>query len=290
VRELHRAGHTIRLLVRDKNAPGVERIASQNGAEICEGDVLDVPSLRGSMPGADAVIHLVGIISEIGDQTYERVHTCGTENMVAAAQRAGVNRFVHMSAMGTRPNAVARYHKSKWAAEEIVRHSGLDWTIFRPSMIYGPGDGFVNLFARMARFSPIVPVMGSGESKFKPVAVENVARSFVRSLSEPRSIGQTHDLCGNEVLTLAQIVDQILAVTERRRRKMRIPLSIARVQAAFLEFVYPKLLGKAPPLNRDQLLMLQEDNVGDARTADELFGLRHETFILGIARYLKRAA
>ena len=99
----------------------------------------------------EAVVHLVGIISEVGQNTFENVHPRGTENIVAAARAADVTRFIHMSALGTRPNAASRYHQSKWAAEEIVRRSGLAWTIFRPSIIYGPGDGFVNLFARMSR-------------------------------------------------------------------------------------------------------------------------------------------
>ena len=113
----------------------------------------------------DAVIHLVGIISEVGRSTFEDIHISGTRNIVMTAQKAGIKRFVHMSALGARPNSVSRYHQSKWTAEEIVRGSGLDYTLFRPSIIYGPGDHFVNLFARMARFSPVLPVMGQGCSK-----------------------------------------------------------------------------------------------------------------------------
>src|SRR5207237_1119041 len=108
-----------------------------------------------------AVIHLVGIISKVGRNTFENVHTQGTQNIVTSAREAGIKRFVHMSALGSRANAVSRYHQSKWAAEEAVRRSGLDYTIFRPSIIYGPKDHFVNLFDKMARFSPVLPVMGS---------------------------------------------------------------------------------------------------------------------------------
>ena len=150
----------------------------------------------------DAVIHLVGIISEAGDQTFENVHTRGTQNLVHAARRAGVKRLLHMSALGTRPNAVARYHQSKWAAEEIVRESGLEWTIFRPSIIYGPDDGFVNLFAKISRFSPLVPIVGNGQTKFEPVPVEAVAHAFVKGLTEPKAIGSAFDLCGPSTLTL----------------------------------------------------------------------------------------
>jgi len=242
--------------------------------------------MEGGLNGVEAVVHLVGIISEVGQNTFENVHTRGTENIVAATRAAGMKRFIHMSALGTRPNAASRYHQSKWAAEEIVRRSGLAWTIFRPSIIYGPCDGFVNLFARMSRFSPVLPVMGSGQSKLQPVPVEDVATCFVRALSEPHSIGQIYDLCGTEVFTLEQILDLILEVTARRRIKLHLPLWLARCQAAFLEFVFPRLLGQAPPLNRDQLIMLQEDNVGDPKPARELFGLKPVSFREGIVRYL----
>jgi NADH dehydrogenase len=242
------------------------------------------------MAGCDAVIHLVGIISEAGSLTFENVHTRLTETMVRAAKQAGVRRFVHMSALGTRANAVARYHQTKWAAEEIVRASELDWTIFRPSIIYGPDDGFVNLFARMARISPVVPLVGGGHSKFQPISVENVARCFVAALMEPQAIGRTFDLCGDEVLTLRQIVDAVLAATERRRWKLPQPFGVANFQAAAAEILFAKLLGRPPPLNRDQLLMLREDNVGDGRDANALFGLKHERFAAGIGRYLKRGS
>jgi len=129
-------------------------------------------------------------------------------------------------------------------------------------------------------------VMGSGRAKFQPAAVGAVAGAFVKALSEPRSIGQTWDLCGPETLTLPEILDQILGVMGRKRLKLRVPLFLARCQAAFLEFVFPRLLRKAPPLNRDQLIMLQEDNVGNPRHANELFALKHATFREGIASYL----
>jgi NADH dehydrogenase len=233
-----------------------------------------------------AVIHLVGIISEIDRNTFENVHTLGTKNMVAAAQEAGVKRFAQMSALGTRSHAVSRYHQSKWAGEEIVRESGLDWTIFRPSIIYGPKDHFVNLFARLARFSPVLPMIGRGQGKLQPVPVGDVAAAFVKCLTEPRSVGRTFDLCGRDVLTFTEVLDEILTVIGRKRWKAHLPPGLARCQAAVLEFIFPKLLGKAPPLNRDQLLMLSEDNVGNPQPANELFGLRPVPFREGIANYL----
>jgi uncharacterized protein YbjT (DUF2867 family) len=275
------AGHAVRLLARHPNT----RVLTQ-GTTISTGNILDPASLADACAGMDAVIHLVGIISEAGAQTFENVHTRGTENVVRAAQAAGVKRYIQMSALGTRPAARARYHQSKWRAEEIVRSSGLDWTLFRPSIIYGPGDGFVNLFAKIIRRSPIVPVIGNGKTKFQPVPVSMVAGAFVKSLSESAAAGKTFDLAGTETLTLDEIVDSVLQTMKRRRLKAHIPFGIARMQAALLEFVWGKLLRRPPPLNRDQVLMLQEDNVGDGRPATRLFGLEPGYFAESIAGYL----
>jgi NADH dehydrogenase len=288
VRQLRVAGHTIRILIRNPHSPRIRELVSSWGAEVHPGNVLEAASLEGALSGFEAVIHLVGIISEVGECTFENVHTRGTQNMVAAARQARIRRFIHMSALGTRPDAVSRYHQSKWAAEELVRHSGLGFTIFRPSLIYGPEDQFINLFANVIRWSPVVPLLGSSRARFQPVPVEAVAVAFTRSLGEPVSIGQTYDLCGPETLTLSDIVDRIQEVLGKRRLKLRVPLSLARCQAACMEFVFPRLLRKAPPFNRDQLLMLQEDNVGNPQPANELFGLRPAPLQEGIARYLMR--
>jgi NADH dehydrogenase len=234
------------------------------------------------------VIHLVGIISEVGQSTFENIHIEGTHKVANAARICGVKRFLHMSALGTRPAAASRYHRSKWAAEEIVRQSGLEYTIFRPSLIYGREDHFVNLFAKIARFSPLLPVLGNATARFQPVAVEVVAAAFMRALAEAKTINHTLDLCGPDTFTFPLLLDRILEATGRKRLKIHIPLPLARLQAGFLEGVYRGLLRKAPPLNRDQLIMLQEDNVGDCRQAEEILGLTQQRFCEGIGSYLRR--
>jgi len=275
VRQLVAAGHRVRVLSR-----GFRRL--DPAVRSVRGSVLDPGCLPEACAGCDAVVHLVGIISEIGGQTFERVHVDGTRNILAAARAAGVPRFIHMSALGTRPDAVARYHRTKWAAEESVRASGLDWTLFRPSLVFGPGDHFVGLFARISRGSPVLPVMGDGQALLQPVAVDEVARCFVGALAEPRSIGRTFDLCGSERLSFDAVLDAILAATGRRRMKLHIPLPIARLQAAVMESVFPRILRRPSPLNRDQLLMLSEDNVGDPDPASQMFRYRPTGFRAGI--------
>src|SRR5215469_6545647 len=214
VKQLELSGHTVRALVR--NVGFHQAFNSKQGFETHTGDILDPNSLKGGMAGTEAVIHLVGIISEAGEKTFENIHREGTRNVLRAAQESGVRRFVHMSALGTRAHALARYHQTKWEAEEFVRQRGLDFTIFRPSIIYGPNDHFLNLFAKLIRWSPVLPVIGAGEGRMQPIAVEQVARAFVVSLTERHALGQTYELCGSKILTLVELLDQIMNVMQKK--------------------------------------------------------------------------
>lgn len=279
--ELVRRGHRVRRLVR--TPPG----KTPAGVEDVSVDLADAVAFAPLLRGQDAVIHLVGLISECGPQTFDRVHVGLTRSVLAAANAAGVKRWIHMSALGTRPAARSRYHRTKWAAEELVRASGLAWTIFRPSLIYGPEDLFTNLLARLT-LAPVVPVMGAGEGLLQPIAVAQVARAFAGALEGPASVGRVYDLAGPERLTFNQVLDAILAAQGRRRLKLHLPLPLARAQAALLEGLCPALLRRPPPLNRDQLLMLEEDNVGDPAAADRDFGLVHEPFAAAMRRQLGR--
>lgn len=288
LRQLRAQDHTVRILVRYTHSIRAREISAEFDAVLCGGDVGDPEALAEALGGVEAVVHLVGIISELGPNTFERVHAQGTATLVRAAAAARAKRFVHLSALGTRADAVARYHRSKWAGEEAVRASGLNWTIFRPSVIYGREDRFINTFARLSRWSPVVPVLGTGQVRLQPISVNAVAESIAKALTEPRSIGNTYDLCGDEPLRLLEILDIILDVTRRRRLKLRLPLWLGRAFAVFFEALWPPFLGLAPPLTRDQLLMLEEDNVGDPLPAKELFQFRSEPLRVGIARQLTR--
>lgn len=288
LRQLYRAGHAIRALVRDPHSRSSQKIQARFGAELSAGNILDSRSLQAFFSkGGDAVIHLVGIISEVGENTFQAVHATGTRNVIAAAKEAGVCRHIQMSALGTREHAVARYHRSKWDAEQTVRSSGLDYTIFRPSIIYGRKDMFTNMFASMSRWSPFVPVIGTGQGTMQPIPVECVAECFVKALSEPRAKAETIDLVGPEILTFNEVLDQILYVTGRRRSKVHISESVARMGARVLEAAFPRLLGKAPPLNRDQIIMLGERTIGDGQPMQELFQVHAPEFHKGIGYLAK---
>jgi NADH dehydrogenase len=290
VQQLHAEGHAIRLLSRRPDSPAARLLKEHFEVEPWPGDVLEEKGLTSACAGMDAVVHLVGIIAESGLQTFENVHAKATRHLVEAARNGGVRRLIHMSALGTRPGAASRYHQTKWSAEQAVRRSELEWTIFRPSIIYGPGDGFVSLFERMSRYTPVVPLVGGGRVRLQPVRVEEVATCFVRALNEPRSVARTYDVCGPEPLTLREILETILRVTGRRRLLLPLPLGVMWFQAALLESLYPLLSHRPPPLSRDQLVMLKEDNVGHPEAASEQFGWTPVAFEAGLAAYLKTRA
>jgi NADH dehydrogenase len=281
VTALRAHGHVVRCLVRrgsERDLRGMEAI------ERVEGDVLVPERLAEDVAGCDAVIHLVGIIRERPPHTtFERVHVQGTKNVLAGAAAAGVRRYLHMSALGTRPGARARYHRTKWAAEEAVRASGLSWTIFRPSIIYGKGDGFVSLLARMVRRSPVVPVIGRGEYRLQPVPVEHVAEAFARALMMPATEKQTYEAAGPRPVTMLELLDLIAhAVGRSRVHTVHIPVAVVRPLA--------RLLHRVPgfPITPDQLAMLEENNTCDPGPFVSTFGLTPVDPAVGIARMLER--
>ena len=278
IRALLAQGFLVRALVRhgsERDLQGFESI------ERVPGDVLKPDALPASVEGCAAMVHLVGIIREHRSRgiTFEALHTRATQNMLAVARAAEVKRFVHMSALGVRPDARARYHRTKWAAEQAVRASGLDWTIFRPSVIFGRGDELVTMLANMVRRLPVVPVLGDGRYRLQPIAGEQVAEGLARTPRSPRSIGQVYGVAGPADYPFVEILDRIGGAVGRRRvRKIHVPLGPVRVATALFHAL-PFF-----PLTRDQLIMLQEESVTDPAAFYADFGLRPEPFDVGLAR------
>ena len=212
----------VRMLVRDKgDRSGFEGA----NVEIVEGDVTRADALRGAMDGCEAVVHLVAIISESGETTFDRVIRQGTVNVVNEAKQAGIDRIVHMSALGTRNDPRFGYFEAKWQAEQAVERSGIPWTIFRPSVIFGEGDGFITTLAGLVKLAPVVPVVGSGKSKFQPVAVQEVAESFVRALDTPAMAYRIFDLGGGKVYTYEEMLDVIANELGVEKRKFHVPVA-----------------------------------------------------------------
>lgn len=261
------AGHQIRLLVRDQAK--YQALASDT-FELVEGDVTDAASIRGAVDGCSIVINLVAIIEESGKRTFDLVIRQGTENLVNEAKRVGgVDRFIQMSALGADNNPRYGYMSAKWQAEQAVKNSGVPWTIFRPSIIFGPGDGFINVLAGLVRSFPIIPVVGSGESKFQPVAVEEVAEAFARAVTDPSMIDQTYELGGGKIYTYEELLDTISAKLGKRKRKAHVPVGLM-MPVVLLSKPFPKAL--RPPVTEEQLKMLALDNCTDNSATADLIG------------------
>ena len=257
------AGRPLRLLVRDRAAHAA--LASDT-VELVEGDVTKPETLRGVMDGCEAVIHLVAIIEESGGATFDDVIRGGAVNVLAEAERAGLRRFLQMSAMGTLHDPHYGYFEAKWQAEQAVEASPIPWTIFRPSVQFGPGDGFITVLANLVRRAPIIPVVGDGQSKFQPVAVAEVCQAVVRALDDPATAGQTYELGGGKTYAYEEMLDVIAAKLGKRKPKVHVPVALM-IPIVKLSKPLPKAL--RPPVTEEQLKMLALDNAtAHSHTAD----------------------
>jgi len=249
VGELLALGYPVRLLVRhpERGNP----FARHPRVELIQGDALRPDTLPAAMAGVRAVIHLIGIIAETSQVTYEQAHTEATRNVLAAAKQAGVTRWVQMSAIGTRPFARSRYHLTKWQAEELVRQSGLDWTIFRPSLIYGHDerDRLLNLLRRALSW-PLdflqlysFPLLNGGEPLIQPVSVREVARCFALAPAKEAAVGRTYDLVGPVAFSWREMVFKIMTALGKKGIYEEIPLLlILRKLLWWATILFPCLL------------------------------------------------
>lgn len=233
-------------------------VCTEPGIEQIEGDITRPDTYMSAMRGCDAVINLVGIIREFPGRgvTFERLHVEATAALLGAARKSGVHRYLQMSALGARPDASSLYHRTKYRAEEAVRASGLKWTIFRPSVIFGPKDDFINKLAGFIRKLPVVPVIGDGSYRLQPIDGGDVARCFTMSLGMEETVGKTYALCGMDRVTYIELLDTIgKAIGKRSVRKARVPLSLMKLVTPLLQRF------SHFPITMDQLTMLTEENI-----------------------------
>lgn len=268
---LVRRGHRVRMLVRRGSG---HEAGPDDMFDIVHGDVLDPNACLRACEECDAVVHLVGIIREFPQSgiTFEELHTGATRTIVRSAERKGVKRFVHMSALGSRENASANYHRTKFAAEEIVRQSSLAWTIFRPSVIFDRGDEFTSMLAEMVRRA-VVPLIGGGMSKLQPVARGDVARCIAKSLLMPETRGCLFELGGADRLSFKEIQTMIAAHRGVKPKMVPVPAILMRLVVRVMER-FPGF-----PITSDQLTMLAEDNVCDTGEAERVFRFKPESFV-----------
>ncbi len=212
-------------------------------------------SVQAAVAGADAVVNLVGILYQRGNQRFDAIHAEGARAVAEAAAAAGARRLVQMSALGADAASPAEYARSKAAGEAAAAAAFPGATIVRPSVVFGPEDGFFNRFAAMARFSPVLPLIGGGTTRFQPVYVGDVAEAMARMLDDDGTRGRSYELGGPQVYSFKELLELTLAAIGRRRLLLPLPFWAASLQAALLELL------PTPPLTRDQLRLLRRDNV-----------------------------
>jgi NADH dehydrogenase len=263
VRRLHEHGHDLRVLVRDSAS------ARDLPAQPRTGDMTDASSLRTATDGVDAVVHLVAIRQGRPEQ-FQRVMEQGTRDLVAAAKENGVRRFVLMSALGTSQETkdLVPYYHAKWDEEEAVRGSGIEHVIFRPSFVFGREGGILPTFRRLARLTPVTPVIGSGRQRIQPIWVDDVAAYFATAVDDDKATNRTFELGGPDAVTWNEFWERLrAAVGIRRRPTLHVPTGLMRMNALLTE----RLPGNIP-LTRDLLTMLEHgDNVVRNAEAVETF-------------------
>ena len=230
---------------------------SSKFVKIVRGDVRNIEPFVDSVKGCDAVIHLVGIIREIPWKgvTYERLHVEATKNMITVAKENKIKRFIHMSANGAKPKGT-KYQTTKYRAEQLVKNSGLTYTIFRPSIIFGEYDNFINRLARQMSFG-IVPYVGDGNYQLQPVSVKTVAEAFVKSINNKKAFNKTYHLGGPDIYSYKELLDLIASIKGLKMIKIPIP--------AWFVKIFSSSFGWLPqfPITNGQVTMLLEGNTCD---------------------------
>lgn len=222
-------------------------------------DATNPDDVANALQGADAAVNLIGILYESGRRTFHALHVEASRNIAEAVAAAGIDRLVQVSAIGADPESESDYALSKAAAEMAVREVKPDAVVIRPSIVFGAGDDFLNRFARMAQFAPVLPLIGGGQTKFQPVYVADVAEGIARATVLPEAAGRTFELGGPAVMTFEDVLKLILRETYRSNGLVPLPFFAARAIGSVAQLT--AMVGIPPMLTRDQVVLLEKDNV-----------------------------
>lgn len=280
-RQLTQRGSRVRALVRSP-VKAAERLAPMP-VELHVGDLRDPGVMQRAVEGCDSVVHLAAIAIERKGQSYEEVNAQGTVRVLAAMRAGGLRRLIHMSQNFAASSSPHRFLRSKGVAEDAVRASGVEWTVLRPSVIFGPEDEFVNVLARLVRLSPFVyPLPGGGVARFQPVAVDDVARVIATALADTDTIRQAYPLGGPAQLTLRRMVERVLIAMDTSRLLVRVPTALLRPLIALAQRLLPH-----PPVTTELLDLLAVDNVVEGNALRDAFGIVPTPFAPEELTYLK---
>lgn len=283
ISKLCERGYEVRVPYRNINR--AKHLSVLPTVSLVEADVHDPDTLKSLLQGVDAVINLVGILHEGKRGAFQRAHVELPRKVVEACRAAGVKRLLHMSALGANPDGLSRYQRSKGEGEALVlaaHGENLAVTVFRPSVIFGPEDSFLNLFARLLQWAPIFP-LGSPNAKFQPVYVGDVAQAYAASLNNPATFGQRYELCGPKVYTLQELVEFVARVKGLKRTVMPLSDEMSSLQAMLLGLMPVKML------THDNYLSLKTDTVCGC-PFPEVFALRPAALEAVAPQYLAAPA
>lgn len=284
VRKLASDGWRIRVVSRTPGLCGhLQPLGEVGQIVVQQADGMDEPALARLLDGSAAVVNLVGILFETSKQRFDEIHGKLPARIARAALAAGVERLVHVSAIGADPQSASSYARSKAEGEKAVHDAFSQATIIRPSIVIGPEDDFFNRFAAMARLSPILPLLGGGKTRFQPIYVDDVADAIMAALQQDTAKGETFEIGGPEVYSFEELLRYLLQVTGRKRLLLPLSFGLASLQARAFELL------PTPPLTRDQVELLKVDNVvGDkARTLGDL-GLSPTPIEMIVPGYIAR--
>ncbi len=287
VKALLEGGHTITAVSRkgakSSTASGKD-LGTVAGVKYVAADIGSGAGVLDAMRGCEAVVNLVGVIAQRGEQTFQRVHVDGTRHLLEAAKSLGIKRFVQMSALGAAAGAASRYSASKFEAEELLRASTLEWTIFRPSLIFGVGDDFFGRVLKNLVATPIVPQIGDGLFPFRPVWVGDVAQCFAQSLTNPATVGQTYDLVGPKEYTFRQLLDLEMDALGGRKPVVPAPIFLMDLAVPLMQ-----VLGPLAPITTDQYAMLKAGNTADPSKMQQTFTLEGRRLEAELPKVLGKA-
>lgn len=274
IRSLSSGEYRVRCLVRSDKGAG---LCTSPGFETTKGDITDRESLKGKLEGVRLVTHLVGIIKEQGASTFGRVHIEGTKNLVDEAKSSDVEHFFFQSALGADLRSPFKYLKTKAEAEEIVKSSGIPYTIFRPSLIIGPGDGFTENIKELLRLGPVVPVPGDGKARFQPIFIDDWVTCFIKTIDSKNFKNRVLEFGGPEHLSYNEILKTIMKEMGINKPIVHIPpaLTKASLPLAHIFSSLGRTVGmKMPDVSAEQIDLLQIDNITDPDSVEREFGFR----------------
>ena len=264
VRELQQHHHRVRVLI---HTPGRERLFPDRSVDIHYGSVSDLTALSAAFYDVEVVIHLVAIVREGRGRSFDLINRQGVANVVAAAKEAGVKHFIQVSAIGATNNPSYPYRFSKWRGEQEVINSGLPYTIFQPSIMFGEGDEFLNALAGLVRLGPVVPVVGNGRNRMQPISATDVARCLVLAIDRGDLKGKTVEIGGPHQISYNEIVGIVARTMGRRVFRFHLPVWLMYAATAVIQ-----RLQSRPMLTTGQLRMLTLRNVAEPRVVEETFG------------------